>query len=49
MTIEGSTAIVLTYVLVSIGVIIAFVLTAFMIGWFIDRLRQGCREQSGEE
>ena len=40
MTIEGGTAIVLVYVLVSMGVIIAFLLAAFVIGWFIGRLRQ---------
>ena len=39
MTIEGGTAIVLTYVLVSIGVIIAFLLAVFVIGWLIGRLR----------
>jgi hypothetical protein len=49
MTIENGTAIVLAYVLVSIGVIIAFLLAAFVIGWFISRLRQRRREQSGEE
>jgi biotin transporter BioY len=31
------------------GVMIAFLLAAFVIGWFIDRLRQRRREQSGEE
>jgi Flp pilus assembly protein TadB len=46
LTIEGGTAIVLTYVLVSMGVIIAFLLAAFVIGWFIGRLRQRRREQS---
>ena len=49
MTIEGGTAIVLTYVLVSIGVIIAFLLAAFVIGWFIGRLRERRRGQRGEE
>jgi undecaprenyl pyrophosphate phosphatase UppP len=49
MTIENGTAIVLAYVLVSIGVIIAFLLAVFVIGWFISRLRQHRREQSGEE
>jgi biotin transporter BioY len=49
MTIEEGTAIVLAYVLVSIGVIIAFLLAAFVIGWFTGRLRQRRREQSGEE
>ena len=44
-----ATAIVLTYVLVSMGVIIASLLAAFVIGWFIGRLRQRRREQSGEE
>src|SRR6266487_1002640 len=38
MTIEDGTAIVLAYVLVSMGVIIAFLLAAFVIGWFIGRL-----------
>jgi biotin transporter BioY len=46
---EGGTAIVLTYVFVSMGVIIAFLLAAFVIGWFIGRLRQRSSEQSGEE
>jgi hypothetical protein len=49
MTIEGSTAIVLAYVLVSMGVIIAFLLAVFVIGWFITRPRQRRREQRGEE
>ena len=49
MTIEDGTAIVLAYVLVSMGVIIAFLLAAFVIGGFIGRLRQRRREQSGEE
>jgi biotin transporter BioY len=49
MTIEGGTAIVLTCVFVSMGVIIAFLLAAFVIGWFIGRLRQRRREQRGEE
>jgi biotin transporter BioY len=40
MTIKDGTAIVLAYVLVSMGVIIAFLLAAFVIGWFIGRLRQ---------
>ena len=44
-----ATAIVLTYVLVSMGVIIAFLLAAFVIGWFIDRPRQRRREQRGDE
>jgi hypothetical protein len=49
MTIENGTAIVLAYVLVSMGVIIAFLLAAFVVGSFIGRLRQRRREQSGEE
>ena len=49
MTIEGGTAIVLAYVLVSMGVIIAFLLVAFVIGRFIGRLRQHRRELRGEE
>ena len=49
MTIEGGTAIVLAYVLVCTCVIVAFLLAAFVIGWFIGRLRQRRREQSGEE
>jgi hypothetical protein len=40
MTIDDGTAIVLAYVLVSMGVIIAFLLAVFVIGWFIGRLRQ---------
>jgi Flp pilus assembly protein TadB len=48
MTIENGTAIVVAYVLVSMGVIIAFLLAVFMFGWFIGRLRQRRREQSGE-
>jgi len=40
MTIEGGTAIVLTYLLVSIGVIVAFVGAVFMVGWFIRRRRE---------
>src|SRR5262245_9616769 len=45
MTVRNGTAIVLAYVLVSMGVIIAFLLAAFVIGWFIGRLRQRRREQ----
>jgi hypothetical protein len=45
MTIEGGTAIVLAYVLVCMGVIIAFLLAAVMIRWFIGRLRRGQREE----
>jgi hypothetical protein len=32
-----------------LGAIIAFLLAAFVIGWFIGRLRQRRREQRGEE
>ena len=49
MTIENGTAIVLAYVLVSMGVIIAFMLAAFVIGRFIGWLRQHRRELRGEE
>jgi hypothetical protein len=49
MTINNGTAIVLAYVLASIGVIIAFLLAAFVIGWFIGRLRERRRGQRGEE
>jgi hypothetical protein len=35
MTIENGTAIVLAYVLTSIGLIIAFLWAVFVIGWFI--------------
>ena len=41
------TAIVFAYLLVSMGVIIAFLLAAFVIGCFVGRLRQHRREQSG--
>jgi uncharacterized membrane protein YjjB (DUF3815 family) len=44
-----ATAIVLTYVLVSMGVIIAFWLAALVIGWFIGQLRQRRHEQRREE
>jgi hypothetical protein len=58
MTIENGTAIVLAYVLVSMGVVIAFLLAAFVIGWFIadmpaillaqtnDRRARAAREQA---
>ena len=49
MTIEGGTAILLAYVLISLGVIIAFLLAVFVIGWFIGRLRERRRGQRGEE
>jgi hypothetical protein len=49
MTIEDGTAIVLAYVLVSMGVIIAFLLAAFVIGAFIGRLRQRRRGHCGND
>ena len=49
MTIENGTAIVLAYVLTSIGLIIAFLLAVFVIGWFIDRLHERRRGQRGED
>ena len=49
MTIDDGTAIVLAYVLVSIGVILAFVGAVFMVGWFIGRRHERGRGQRGEE
>ena len=49
MTIEDGTAILLAYALVSMGVIITFLLAAFVIGRFIGWLRQRRREQRAEE
>ena len=49
MSIENGTAIVLAYVLVSMGIIAAFLVAASVIGWFIGRLRQRRREQRGEQ
>ena len=49
MTIDDGTAIVLAYVLVSMGVIIAFLLAVFVIGWFVNRLRARRRGHRGEE
>jgi hypothetical protein len=49
MTVEDGTAIVLAYVLVSMGVIIAFLLAAFVIGWFIGRLRERRRGQRAHQ
>jgi hypothetical protein len=43
MTVGNGT--ILVYVLASIGLIIAFLLAAFVIGWFIDRLRERRRGQ----
>jgi hypothetical protein len=47
MAIERGIAIVLAYVLVSMGVIIAFLLAAFVIAWFIGRLRERRRGLPG--
>ena len=51
MTIGNDTAIVfvLAYVLASIGLIIAFLLAVFVIGWFIGRLRERRHGERGEE
>ena len=49
MAIDSGAAIVLAYVLTDIGVIIAFLLAVFVIGWFISRRRQRRREQRGEQ
>jgi hypothetical protein len=40
MAIEGGTAIVLTYLLVSMGVIVAFLWAVLMVGWSIGRRRE---------
>ena len=48
MSIEGGTAIVFTYLLLSIGVIVAFMGAVFMAGWFIARRRER-RGRRGEE
>jgi hypothetical protein len=45
MTVENGTAIVLAYVLVSMGVIITFLLAVFVTGWFIGRMRERRRGQ----
>jgi Flp pilus assembly protein TadB len=45
----NGTAIVLAYVLVSIGVIVAFVGAVFMVEWFIGWRRERRRGQRGEE
>jgi hypothetical protein len=45
MTIEDDTAVVLAYLLVSIGVIVAFLCAVFMIGWFMGRRRGRRREE----
>ena len=45
MSIDPGTAIILAYVFVSMGVIIASLLAALVIGWFVDRLRDRRRRQ----
>ena len=49
MTIEEGTAIVLAYLLVSVGVVITFLVAVFVIGWFVGRLHERRRRQRGEE
>jgi hypothetical protein len=49
MSIEGGTAVVFTYLLANIGVIVAFVGAVFIVGWFIGRRRERDRGQRGEE
>jgi len=49
MSIEHGTAIVLAYLLVSIGVIVAFLLAVFMAGWFMGRWRERRRRDSRGE
>jgi undecaprenyl pyrophosphate phosphatase UppP len=39
MTLDSDTAIVLAYLLVSTGVIVAFLVAVFVIGWFVGWLR----------
>jgi hypothetical protein len=49
MSIEGGTAIVLTYLLVSIGVIVAFLGAVFMVGWFIGWRSERRRGRRAEQ
>ena len=49
MTVGNGTTVVLVYVLASIGLIIAFLLAAFVIGWAFGWLRQRRRGERGEE
>jgi hypothetical protein len=49
MIIEEGTAIVLAYLLVSIGVIIAFGVAVFVTGWFVGRLHERRRRRRAEE
>ena len=44
---RGDSAIVLAYVLVSIGVIVVLLCTVFMVGWFMGRRRARGRDQRG--
>jgi hypothetical protein len=46
MTIENGTEFVLAYLLVSIGVIVAFVGAVFMVGWFIGRRHERRRAEN---
>jgi hypothetical protein len=49
MAIEDGTAIVLAYVLVSMGVAITFLVAVFVIGWFVGRLHERRRRGREEE
>jgi hypothetical protein len=49
MAIDPAAAIVIAYVLVSIGVIITSLLAALAIGWFVDRLRGRRRRQRDKD
>jgi hypothetical protein len=49
MSIDSGSAIILGYVLVSLGVIIASLLAALAIGSFVDRLREHRRRQRPAE
>jgi hypothetical protein len=45
VSIDPGDLIILAYLLVSFGVIAAFVLTALGVGWFVDRVRERRRRQ----
>jgi len=49
MSIDSGTAIILAYVLVSMGVIIVFLVAMLVIGRFIDRLRERSRRQHAHQ
>ena len=49
MTIENGTAIVLAYVLVSMGVIITFGVAVFVTGWSVGRLHERRSRRRREE